>query len=209
MPTNSVTPGSTITAMNITGRPPLLVLIRHGQSTWNESRTVQGQQDDSVLTTAGRGQALRAASELRTYAFDAAISSDLRRTVETASIIGERLNLDVTTTTALRERSYGVYEGKLLASLPPHLAGFANGIVHDADARPEGGESLRDLYIRTAAFIGQLLAERPHRRLLLVTHGGVVRAARAYCAGITMNEVDWDAVDNCSIWPLDLTRWSI
>lgn len=184
---------------------PTLVLIRHGESTWNQAHRVQGQLDDAVLTVKGRSQALDAVPSLREFSFDAVITSDLRRAVETATIIGEALSLESTTTTTLRERSYGVYEGNPMAELPRAVAGFAAGSVHDADARPENGESLHDLYDRSAAYVDQLILERTSERLLLVTHGGVIRAMRAYCAGVTMDGLDWDDVDNCTIWPLDLT----
>ncbi|MEO9180650.1 MAG: histidine phosphatase family protein, partial [Acidimicrobiales bacterium] len=92
-------------------QPHPLILIRHGESTWNESATVQGQANGATLTENGRRQVRNAVKTLGNEAFDEIISSDLQRAVETAHIIAEALGLSVSTSCALRERSFGAYEG--------------------------------------------------------------------------------------------------
>jgi probable phosphoglycerate mutase len=130
-------------------------------------------------------------------------SSDLTRARETAAIVDDALGLQVAIAPALRERSYGVYEGRPLSELPSSASGIHDGRVVDSSARPEGGESLDDLYERCAKFIESLRAAG-NDRLLLVTHGGTIRALRAYCAGLVMQDLEWDKVSNCSVWPIDI-----
>ncbi|MHB1089283.1 MAG: histidine phosphatase family protein [Acidimicrobiales bacterium] len=177
-----------------------LVLVRHGQSTWNELRLVQGQNDEARLTAKGRDQALRAANELRTERLDRIISSDLTRTRETAQIIADVLGLEIDLDADVRERSYGVAEGGSLDAITPEMVGVKDGVIVDEEASVEGGESLRALRERAGRFVGTSGERWPGERLLVVTHGGTIRALRSYCAGTPMQDSEWYAVANCTIW---------
>jgi broad specificity phosphatase PhoE len=180
--------------------PQLWVLLRHGESTWNQRRLIQGQDDRAVLTARGRQQALAAARSLRHENLDAIVSSDLARARATASIIGDELGLAVTTSPALRERSFGNLEGRTLDALTAAESGIDGGVVRDATAHPPGGESLQDVAARAACFVWETLEARGRERLLLVTHGGVIRALRALDAGAAMTGLAWDEVANASLW---------
>jgi probable phosphoglycerate mutase len=180
-----------------------VVLLRHAESTWNEQQIVQGQLDDARLSAAGKSQASAVAETLRSHSFNWIVTSDLTRARETAAIVDDALGLEVAIAPALRERSFGVYEGRPFAQLPSSASGIHDGRVVDSSARPEGGESLDDLYERCAKFVDSLRAAG-NERLLLVTHGGTIRAIRAYCQGLTMQDLEWEPVANCSIWPIDI-----
>lgn len=181
-----------------------LILIRHGESTWNESATVQGHADGATLTEKGRQQVRDALVTLRPQGIEAIISSDLQRTVETAQIIADALDLTITTSPALRERSFGVFEGRPLADLAPENSGIRDGKVIDATAHPEGGESLDDFYERVGSFIETLRDRQDQSRVLLVTHGGTIRVARAYGTRTRMQDSLWYRVSNASIWTIEL-----
>jgi broad specificity phosphatase PhoE len=177
-----------------------LVLVRHAESTWNDLKLVQGQSDVARLTERGRGQARALAVTLKLREFDAILSSDLSRALETAEILAASMNLSVETSPALRERSFGLFEGRPLAQLTPSLSGIESGRVVDDLARPEQGESLRAFQERSGTLIEELRTSRADQRLLVVTHGGTIRAIRAFCAGVTMLDLAWDRVANCSVW---------
>jgi broad specificity phosphatase PhoE len=177
-----------------------LVLVRHGESAWNELKLVQGQNNESNLNERGREQAHEAALTLRGQEFDAIVSSDLARTVETAQIVARELDLSITTTTALRERSFGDFEGRPLKELTPSLSGIENHVVVDDRAHPTNGESLQDLWRRVGNFADSLDEQRRDERLLLVTHGGTIHALRAHFAGEPALNHYWYRVENCSIW---------
>lgn len=180
-----------------------VVLLRHAESTWNEQKIVQGQLDDARLSAEGRSQAGAVAETLRDYSFQWIVTSDLTRARETAAIVDDALGLEVAIAPALRERSFGIFEGRPLSELPSSASGIHDGRVVDSSARPEGGESLDELYERCAKFIDSLRSAG-NDRLLLVTHGGTIRALRAYCKGIVMQDLEWDVVSNCSVWPIDI-----
>lgn len=183
-----------------------LVLVRHGESTWNEMKVVQGQTEGARLTDLGRTQALDAARSLVGQRFDALYSSDLGRATETAAVFAEFLGLPVTTTEALRERCFGVREGRSTTELTSPVTGIDDGVVVDPTARPQGGESLDDLHSRVGALVEQLRDEDEPGRVLLVTHGGTIRALRAYCAGRSMDGLEWDVVGNASVWTVNVER---
>ena len=71
------------------------------------------------------------------------------------------------------------------------------------------GESLTELYERVAAFIDELEMRAPEGDVLVVTHGGVIRVAQAYCNGIPAAGMDWGPVPNASVWGLSRPHTSI
>lgn len=178
--------------------------MRHGETTWNLDGRIQGHSDDATLTDRGVRQAQAAAETLRGDVFDAIISSDLGRARETATIIARGRGLEVITTPALRERAYGPYEGRPTGDLPVTLAGYDGESVLDADARPAGGESLNDLYERAGQWLASVRRDYAGQRVLVVTHGGTLRAIRAACSATPIASTRWYPVDNASVWTTDL-----
>jgi len=92
-----------------------LVLVRHGQSTWNLENRFTGWTDVG-LTDLGREEAHEAGKLLREggYVFDVAYTSVLRRAIQTLWIVLEEMNLEwipVTNAWQLNERHYGALQG--------------------------------------------------------------------------------------------------
>lgn len=177
-----------------------LWLVRHGESTWNALGLIQGHAEGPTLTEKGRQQSADAANGLRDGAIGAIYTSDLERAQETATFVGSALGLPVQCHGALRERCFGVFEGRPLTSLDPIGSGLRGDRVVDASARPEGGESLDELYERVGRFVDWLGDQPHHGDIAVVTHGGTIRALRAYCAGVPMRELEWDVVPNGTVW---------
>jgi 2,3-bisphosphoglycerate-dependent phosphoglycerate mutase len=177
---------------------PPLFLIRHGESSWNTLGLAQGHNDRARLTRRGRRQAAAAAERFRGHPVRALYSSDLRRALETAAAFSEVLGLPVLADARLRERGLGVLEGTPSAAISPAALGLADGRVTDPDARPPGGESLRDLYRRAAAFCDDLEAEAEAGDVVVVAHGGTLRVLRAYLNGVPVEEMRWEPLDNAT-----------
>jgi 2,3-bisphosphoglycerate-dependent phosphoglycerate mutase len=186
-----------------------LWLVRHGESTWNSLRLVQGNNDDAILTEVGRRQAETMAM---TFAGPVAslYSSDLRRARQTAGPLSRTLGLPLHADARLRERNLGICEGRDISVLTPEVTGILDGRVVDADARPEGGESITDLYERVGRFADELraltLEGDDEGDVVVVAHGGSIRALRAYWCGIDPSDMEWDVVGNTSLWPLSLNQ---
>ena len=179
-----------------------LTLVRHGETDWNVSRRTQGHDDRARLSAAGRAQASEVAATLATEHFDVIVASDLSRARETATIIAEVLTLDVEYEPLLRERNFGVLEGAPHRDLTGDLTGIVDDVVVDPDARPPGGESFRDVVERARRFVDATRFRYPDSKVLVVTHGGMIRALRAYYEGAPLEGLRWGAVGNCSVWRL-------
>jgi broad specificity phosphatase PhoE len=183
---------------------PALWLVRHGESTWNVAGICQGHNDDAELTGSGLAQAAEAAAGFRDRQVRAIYSSDLRRARQTAAPFAALLGLPVLIDARLRERSFGVLEGTPLAEVDPALTGVADGLVIDPDVRPPGGESVRDFYLRAAAFADALAAELREARdappgdVLAIAHGGTLRVLDAYLHGIPVDQMTWPPVSNAT-----------
>jgi probable phosphoglycerate mutase len=172
-----------------------LWLVRHGESTWNATGMIQGHQDPG-LSPLGRIQAADCARRLASRMSAARLySSDLRRAVETAAIIGEALALDVRIEPMLRERSLGTAEGEPSALFGREDSGVSGGRVVDADAAPEGGESVRQLYERAASCAARILSAHAGD-VVLVCHGGVVRVLIAWIDGVGPDQMIWPEIEN-------------
>lgn len=179
-----------------------ITLVRHGESTWNDLGLIQGQNDLAELTDLGREQARAVARTLKSLGFDRLMTSDLARARQTAEIIGSELDLALAPDSLLRERCFGVLEGQPQEMLDSERSGIVDGVMVDPDARPDGGESFRDVVTRAGIFVESTRDAADGERLLVVTHGGTIRALRAYVDGATLEGLDAFAVANCSVWDL-------
>jgi probable phosphoglycerate mutase len=159
----------------VPGPPRQLLLLRHGESTWNAEGRWQGQADPP-LSTLGREQAADAAERLRGARFSSLVTSDLLRARETAGILGRALGLEPRVEPGLREIDVGDWEGltrqEISARWPGELADWSEG----RREAPLGGESRTDLVARARSTLLRLAADAsPGDRLLVVTHGALIR----------------------------------
>ena len=180
-----------------------LHLVRHGESTWNTLGLAQGHNDRAELTSRGQRQAAEAAMRFGGHRVRALYASDLRRALQTAASFSGVLRLPVLADSRLRERSLGVLEGTPAAAIDPALTGLAGGRVTDPDARPAGGESVRDLYERAAGFAEELAAARDEDDqagdVVVVAHGGTLRVLEAYLTGVPVEQMAWPPLENARV----------
>ena len=184
--------------------PTRVWLVRHGESEWNVAARIQGQARAPGLTQRGRDQAAEVAEQLAGCGATLVLTSDLRRAVETAAPIAERLGVPVVEDVRLRERALGAAEGQRVADVPAHVLGVADGRVIDAEARPAGGESTRELVARVRDLLEAVAVAPPAPRLVMVSHGGVLRAALGYAAGTPPEVMGWPALPNVTVCELSL-----
>jgi 2,3-bisphosphoglycerate-dependent phosphoglycerate mutase len=159
-----------------------ILLARHGETDWNSERRWQGHAD-RPLNEVGREQARELAETLTDRAIDVVYSSDLLRAHETALIVGERLGLAVEVDPGLREVDVGDWAGRLLTEIEEaDPAGFARW--QEGRKAWNGGESYEEMGERVVAAVLRLAARHPGETVLIVTHGGAIRACRATAAGL-------------------------
>jgi probable phosphoglycerate mutase len=159
----------------------LVFLTRHGQTDWNVEGRWQGH-TDIPLNDAGRAQARALAEALRVAGppvLSGLVSSDLCRASETAQIVGESLGVKVSYVDAdLRERMFGIFEGLTRAECERHHGEVWRAWVEEQRA-PDGIELPRAVAARMTRAIDRAVERlgRDGAALLLVTHGGALRAA--------------------------------
>jgi broad specificity phosphatase PhoE len=148
----------------------LLALVRHGESTWNAERRMQGQADPP-LSDEGRAQALALRLLLDGPAPDAVVASDLARARETAELLGHP---DAVLDRRWREADVGRWSGRLVRELIAEDPDAYRGWLEHTHT-PPGGEPWGATRERVAAAARALAADGV-RTALVVTHGGPVRA---------------------------------
>ena len=154
-----------------------IIFIRHGETDWNRENRFQGGTDID-LNARGHEQARLAAARLSGLPVAAVYCSDLSRARQTAEPIARVLGLSLSVEPALRERSYGVFEGRTHEEIVrDHPQDYERWRQRDAAyAMPGGGESLLALRTRVLAQMEQLARRHVGQMVAAVTHGGVLDA---------------------------------
>jgi broad specificity phosphatase PhoE len=163
----------------------VILLARHGESDWNVDRRWQGHAD-RPLTERGREQARALADRLADIALQAVYTSDLRRARETAEIVARTQGLEVHVTPALREVDVGSWSG---LSREEAGARFPEGYARWLSGGPgwEDGESYEQMSERVLGALRAIVADHPEDRVLIVAHGGPIRAIHAATIGIDVH----------------------
>lgn len=176
-----------------------LFILRHGETLDNLRGICQGQ-TPGELSPKGRYEAQLAAQHLRNVALDRAITSDLKRAIDTAEeIVKVHPKLKLELDERLRERYLGVLQGQSLTKLE----------VSEAELLLEGVEPWEDLLARVALLLREL-EEAREEQILLVSHGVTIRALLSLC-GIALEDDRPLAIANASLTTLGYRagRWEL
>ena len=160
-----------------------LVLVRHGQSEWNEKNLFTGWKDPK-LTPRGVDEAIKAGKELKEagYSFDKMFTSDLFRAQDTGRIILEQMDIpsiEVIKDVSLNERNYGDLAG---LNKDEARKKWGEDQVHiwrrSFDVPPPGGESLKDTAERVLPYFKENIIPELIQGLniLVAAHGNSLRA---------------------------------
>ena len=163
-----------------------ILLARHGETEWNRIGRYQGWADPPLNDT-GREQAVALAEQLRATPFDAVYSSDLRRARETAEIVAAPHGVPVVVEPGLREVNVGEWSGLTRAEVERRFPG---------GERP-GGETREEHSARVLAAAERIARRHPGERILLVSHGGTMRALRTH-----VSEEPHHPIANCAVLEL-------
>lgn len=154
-----------------------LLIVRHGETPWNIEGRLQGHAD-IALSEVGRQQASLVARRLSQVPIDVVYSSDLSRARATAEQILDQREVPLRVTPDLRERHYGIFEGLVVEErIALDSKMFAASVEKDLDFAPTGGETPRQTYARMSAFMDGMVERHMDETVLLVGHGGSLRAA--------------------------------
>jgi len=172
--------------MSGNGHRRIFYLARHGETSWNLAGRWQGQTDVG-LNDRGREQARALAERLRGRGITRVRASDLSRAIETAEIVARALGTGpVSIDAGLRERGYGVFEGltrdECAARHPVAWACY----MADRTFAPPGAERQDDLVRRMREAIRRAHHDEGEdsAAVLVVSHGGAIRALLASATGV-------------------------
>ena len=155
-----------------------LIMLRHGQTEYNATRRMQGHLN-TKLSPVGFEQAAAAAEFLTRKNIVKIVSSDLDRAFDTATVIGQRLNLPVEKDERLRETHLGLWQARSHEEVDQFYPGMRALWRHDATWAPPGGESRVEVARRARPVVTELmqsLTDWDSATVLLVAHGGVISA---------------------------------
>lgn len=165
-----------------------IIAVRHGETAWNVDARIQGQLDIGLNDT-GRWQARRVGEALATEQITAVYSSDLGRAHETAQAVAQVAGIPVVADEGLRERSFGIFEGKTFDEIhetwPDHAHNWRKRIPEWQP--PDGGESLLELRERVTRTMQELAARHPGELIVVVAHGGVLDTLYRVATGQEVN----------------------
>lgn len=184
-----------------------VILVRHGRTHANVSGVLQGTMD-VPLDDHGIAQAERAAARISAqYQLDHVVSSPLQRARTTAEIIARHHPVPFQLHDGLKEMSFGIYEGmkwNAVRELDPQLAARFDDL-DDYHATWPGGDQRRQFYDRVWSVLEEIVEQHPHRRVLVVAHGGVIGALMAMLREESPNDPAIYGLRNCSITHLEVT----
>lgn len=163
-----------------------LILIRHGQTTYNATGRMQGHLD-TELSEEGYTQALAAARLLADKSITKIVASDLVRAKETARVVAEELGLDYTLDARLRETHLGDWQSKSSSEVDLEFPGARAIWRHDPTWAPPHGESRVQVAERARPAIDDLMRDYPEWNdgtVLVVAHGGAIAALTCHLLGL-------------------------
>lgn len=193
-----------------------LIVIRHGETDWNRQHRFQGQ-IDVPLNATGLAQADRLGQRLADEAFDVLVVSDLQRARSTAQPLWLPRGLAPVIDPLWREQSFGVLEGLDVPTIrSQHPALWNQWVRHEADyALPNGGESNVAFHARVMRALHGLAAAHAGRRVVVVTHGGVLDMLWRQARGLPLHGPRECDIPNTGInrlrWTgssLQIQRWA-
>ena len=155
-----------------------IIMVRHGETEWNKQMRIQGGQSDIPLNDTGRSQAETVRRVLEGTELAAIYASPMARALETARIINENRNLEITTMPELVEINAGIYEGIPVAELGRRFSQIVTELgENDELPRAPGGESVAEVQERGWKAIEIMARDHYGQNILVVTHYFVILTA--------------------------------
>ncbi|HEX7153546.1 MAG TPA: histidine phosphatase family protein [Thermoanaerobaculia bacterium] len=163
-------------------------LVRHGATTLTAEDRFAGS-TDVLLSDTGRDQARALARRLAGETIDAFYASPMRRTLETAALIAEPHQKEITPVDGFREIHHGRWEQKTRAEVEVEFAEEYRHWEHDPYTfAPAGGETGLAVTARALPALLALVAQHEGRRLLVVSHKATIRLMLSSLLGFDPRE---------------------
>lgn len=183
-----------------------LLLIRHGETDWNNERRIQGH-TDTPLNASGIAQAEKLAARLASEEkIDALYTSPLARARTSAEIIGRKLGLQPILDDRLIEKHLGEMEGMSFQEIEQQQPEIAQRWRESKEHfLLPGEETPQDLQKRIQSFLDEITPRHNGSRVVAVSHGGAINMLISTLMELDINRRWPFWFDNASISWMDLT----
>ncbi len=151
-------------------------ITRHGQTKYNKDELMQGLTDEPLNDT-GISQAMEVRDKLSGVKFDAVYASPLCRARKTAEIISGFGESDIIVDDRIIEVDFGKYELKPFDGLGPWMTLY--WLLPEIIPAPKTVEPVKSMVARSKSFLSEL-EQKDYENVLVVCHGGIIRALRGY-----------------------------
>ncbi|MDP6295025.1 MAG: histidine phosphatase family protein [SAR324 cluster bacterium] len=179
-----------------------IILIRHGETEWNSQKRMQGH-SNSNLSEVGRGQIQELGELMKNVSFDHIYSSDSLRARQTAEAITQYSGHTLQFDQRIREKNLGVFEGLTSTEAKErHPEIYRLFKTAGANYVIDEGESTQQLLERALEFIEEIRLRHPQERVVMVTHGGVVRVLMKHALGLSIDAPTRFLIKNTGIFGL-------
>ncbi|MBX3236272.1 MAG: histidine phosphatase family protein [Nitrospiraceae bacterium] len=182
----------------------IVFLIRHGETDWNREGRVMGDQP-IPLNAEGERRAHEVAQVLARSGIGSLFASPVLRAVQTAAILGAAAAVDVETLSGLSEIGVGRWINRYWRDFADDPA-KRDWYRKPDEARPEGGETLREVQRRAVAAVEQGLRSGKTGPHVFVSHGDVIRAILAHYLHMNLSDLRRARIDHVSVSGLDLSE---
>ena len=167
-----------------------VILIRHGRTNWNESRRIQGGNQDTILNPEGERQCRCLAERFKNEKIVAVYSSPMSRAMGTAQMIADVHNLEVIQEPALREMDCGTLEGAEIRDIGSRLQKLVKGGNEDELLfKSCGGESCDELQKRAWNAILKIVEKHQDGTIVVVSHYFVIASILCAAVGIPATQL--------------------
>ena len=167
-----------------------VILVRHGQTGWNQERRIQGGNADTKINSEGERQCNCLALKMQTEKVVAVYSSPMSRALYTAEAVAKCHNLPVTTDDSLREINCGALEGVSSLDIGHRLQMLVKGGSEDELLfKSCGGESLDELKNRAWAVIQSIAKNHPDGTVIVVSHYFTIAVILCAVLGLPATEL--------------------
>lgn len=180
-----------------------ILLVRHGETDWNLSGQIMGDQP-VPLNANGQRQARQLAVALKGRPIRAIVTSPVLRAVQTAEALADTLKCPLIHAAGLREIGVGEWVNRYWRELADDPARH-NFYTKPHETRPPGGETLNEIQQRAVAAVRETLATNHNGSLLFVSHADVIRTIIAHYLHTDFLTLRHAQIDHASVTALNLT----
>lgn len=176
-----------------------IILVRHGETLWNKESRFQGSADIE-LSPEGVKQAKRLAERFADFKLDMIYASDLQRAAKTADIVAKQHRININTEARLREANFGVWEGLTFNEIKKQDGEKLDTWLEDpVTVHPPEGETFEEVQKRAKEGLNEIKNEHEDEQILVVAHGGTIRALLVDLLGMSLSNFWRIQQDNTSV----------